>query len=124
MVTTPQKLSIADIVILPIPSLELLTQNQLIYTQRQIWYRQYLTELAIKYTQLTKLIIIGTITTIDVNNSEKGGYVNNVGREIRHHAIAHGVLLYLSPTAKNHEELNRTVLRVILPVKMLESFSL
>ncbi len=36
---------------------------------------------------------IETIITLDVNNSEKSGYFNNVGREIRHHAIAHGVLL-------------------------------
>jgi adenosylmethionine---8-amino-7-oxononanoate aminotransferase len=36
---------------------------------------------------------IETIITLDVNNCEKSGYVNNVGREIRHHAIAHGVLL-------------------------------
>jgi adenosylmethionine---8-amino-7-oxononanoate aminotransferase len=35
-----------------------------------------------------------TITALDVNNSEKGGYLNNVGREIRHQAIAHGVLLH------------------------------
>jgi hypothetical protein len=38
---------------------------------------------------------IGTILAFDVNNLEKSGYVNNVGREIRHHAIAHGVLLHL-----------------------------
>jgi adenosylmethionine---8-amino-7-oxononanoate aminotransferase len=74
-------------------SLELLTQNQSVYTQMEIWHRQYLTELAAKYPQLTKLRVIGTIAAIDVNNSEKGGYLNNVGREIRHHAIAHGVLL-------------------------------
>ena len=59
----------------------------------EIWHRQYLAELAAKYPQLTKLRVIGTIAAIDVNNSEKGGYLNNVGREIRHHAIAHGVLL-------------------------------
>jgi adenosylmethionine-8-amino-7-oxononanoate aminotransferase len=37
---------------------------------------------------------MGTIFGFDVNNSEKGGYVKSVGREIRHHAIAHGVLLF------------------------------
>jgi adenosylmethionine-8-amino-7-oxononanoate aminotransferase len=42
---------------------------------------------------LSKLTVIGTIVAIDVNNSEKAGYLNNVGREIRHQAIAHGVLL-------------------------------
>jgi adenosylmethionine---8-amino-7-oxononanoate aminotransferase len=42
---------------------------------------------------LSRLQVMGTISTIDVNNSEKAGYLNNVGREIRHQAIAHGVLL-------------------------------
>jgi adenosylmethionine-8-amino-7-oxononanoate aminotransferase len=37
---------------------------------------------------------MGTIAAFDVNNRQKSGYVNRVGREIRHHAIAHGVLLY------------------------------
>jgi adenosylmethionine-8-amino-7-oxononanoate aminotransferase len=102
----------------------LLSKNELADTKIEIWHRQDLAILGGKYPQLSKIRVIGTIAALDVNNSEKTGYVKNVGREIRHHAIAHGVLLYLSPTAKNHEELNRTVLRVILPVKMLESFSL
>jgi adenosylmethionine---8-amino-7-oxononanoate aminotransferase len=37
---------------------------------------------------------MGIIAAFDVNSSDKSGYVNNVGREIRHHAIAHGVLLF------------------------------
>jgi adenosylmethionine---8-amino-7-oxononanoate aminotransferase len=36
---------------------------------------------------------MGTISAIDINNCEKAGYLNNVGRKIGHHAIAHGVLL-------------------------------
>jgi adenosylmethionine---8-amino-7-oxononanoate aminotransferase len=36
---------------------------------------------------------MGTIAAIDINNQEKAGYLNNVGRKIRHHAIARGVLL-------------------------------
>jgi adenosylmethionine---8-amino-7-oxononanoate aminotransferase len=59
----------------------------------EVWHRQHLTELANKYPQLSKFRVIGTISAFDVNNSEKSGYINNVGREIRHHAIAHGVLL-------------------------------
>ncbi len=74
-------------------SLELLTQNQPVYTQMEIWHRQHLTKLANKYPQLTKLRVMGTIAAIDINNHEQTGYLNNVGREIRHHAIAHGVLL-------------------------------
>ncbi len=38
---------------------------------------------------------MGTIAAIDVNNQEQAGYLNNVGRKIRHQAIAHGVLLRL-----------------------------
>jgi adenosylmethionine---8-amino-7-oxononanoate aminotransferase len=74
-------------------SLELLDRNQPVYSQMEIWHRQHLTKLANKYPQLTKFRVRGTIATFDVNNSEKSGYLNNVGREIRHHAIAHGVLL-------------------------------
>jgi adenosylmethionine---8-amino-7-oxononanoate aminotransferase len=74
-------------------SLELLVQNQPVYTQMEIWHRQHLTELANRYPQLTKLRVMGTIAAIDINNQEKAGYLNNVGRKIRHHAIARGVLL-------------------------------
>jgi adenosylmethionine---8-amino-7-oxononanoate aminotransferase len=35
-----------------------------------------------------------TIAAIDVNNREKAGYLNNVGRKIGHHAISCGVLLH------------------------------
>ncbi len=38
---------------------------------------------------------MGTIATIDINNHDKAGYLNNVGRKIGHQAIAHGVLLHL-----------------------------
>ena len=74
-------------------SLELLTQNQPAYTQMEFWHRQHLTELANKYPQLTKLRVMGTIAAIDINNQEQAGYLNNVGRKIGHHAIAHDVLL-------------------------------
>jgi adenosylmethionine---8-amino-7-oxononanoate aminotransferase len=74
-------------------SLELLTQNEPIYTQMEKWHRQHLTELAYKYPQLTKLRVMGTIAAIDINNNDKAGYLNNVGRKIGHQAIAHGVLL-------------------------------
>jgi adenosylmethionine---8-amino-7-oxononanoate aminotransferase len=59
-----------------------------------IWHGQHLPRLGDKYHQLAKFRVIGTISAFDVNNSEKSGYLNNVGREIRHHAIAYGVLLY------------------------------
>jgi adenosylmethionine---8-amino-7-oxononanoate aminotransferase len=74
-------------------SLALLAQNEPIYTQMEQWHRQHLTELAHKYPQLTKLRVMGTIAAIDINNHDKAGYLNNVGRKIGHHAIAHGVLL-------------------------------
>jgi adenosylmethionine---8-amino-7-oxononanoate aminotransferase len=74
-------------------SLELLKQNESVYMQMEIWHRQYLTKLANRYPQLTKLRVMGTISAIDINNCEKAGYLNNVGRKIGHHAIAHGVLL-------------------------------
>jgi adenosylmethionine-8-amino-7-oxononanoate aminotransferase len=37
--------------------------------------------------------LMGTIAAIDINNHEKAGYLNNVGRKIRHHALSRGVLL-------------------------------
>jgi adenosylmethionine---8-amino-7-oxononanoate aminotransferase len=74
-------------------SLDLLSKNESVYTKMELWHRQHLTGLAAKYPQLSKIRVIGTIVAFDVNNSEKSGYLNNVGREIRHHAIAHGVLL-------------------------------
>ena len=74
-------------------SLELLDRNQPVYTQMEIWHRQYLTELVAKYPQLTKLRIVGTIAAVDIVNHQKSGYLNEVGREIRHHAISYGVLL-------------------------------
>jgi adenosylmethionine---8-amino-7-oxononanoate aminotransferase len=74
-------------------SLELLAQNEPVYTQMEQWHRQHLTELAHKYPQLTKLRVMGTIAAIDINNHDKAGYLNNVGRKIGHQAIAHGVLL-------------------------------
>jgi len=67
-------------------SLELLTQNQPVYTQMELWHRQHLTELANRYPQLTKLRAMGTIAAIDINNQEQAGYLNNVGTKIRHHA--------------------------------------
>jgi adenosylmethionine---8-amino-7-oxononanoate aminotransferase len=74
-------------------SLKLLTQNESVYTQMEVWHRQHLIELANRYPQLTKLRVMGTISAIDINNQEKAGYLNNVGRKIGHQAIAHGVLL-------------------------------
>jgi adenosylmethionine---8-amino-7-oxononanoate aminotransferase len=74
-------------------SLTLLDQNQPVYTQMEIWHHHHLTELVAKYPQLTKLRIMGTIAAVDIVNHQKSGYLNEVGREIRHHAIAHGVLL-------------------------------
>ena len=52
-------------------------------------------ELANRCPQLTKLRVTGTIAALDLNNQEKAGYPNNVGRKIGHHAIEHGVLLRL-----------------------------
>ncbi|WP_310488342.1 aminotransferase class III-fold pyridoxal phosphate-dependent enzyme [Chamaesiphon sp. VAR_69_metabat_338] len=75
-------------------SLELLAQNEPIYTQMEQWHHQQRTELAHKYPQLTKLRVTGTIAAIDINNHDKAGYLNNVGRKIGHQAIAHGVLLH------------------------------
>ena len=74
-------------------SLKLLEQNQPVYTQMEIWHRQHLTKLTHKYPQLTKSRVMGTIAAIDINTNQKSGYLNEVGREIRHQAIAHGVLL-------------------------------
>jgi adenosylmethionine-8-amino-7-oxononanoate aminotransferase len=36
---------------------------------------------------------MGKICEIDINNLEKAGYLNNVGRKIGHQATARGVLL-------------------------------
>jgi adenosylmethionine---8-amino-7-oxononanoate aminotransferase len=36
---------------------------------------------------------MGIIAAIDISNREKSGYLNEVGREIRHRAIERGVLL-------------------------------
>ncbi|MCY7367374.1 MAG: aminotransferase class III-fold pyridoxal phosphate-dependent enzyme [Chamaesiphon sp.] len=47
----------------------------------------------LQISKISKIRVMGTISALDVNNGEKSGYLNNVGREIRHHAIAHGVLL-------------------------------
>ncbi len=58
-----------------------------------LWHRQHLTALAEKYPQLTKLRVMRTIAAIDINNHERSGYLNHVGRKIGHQAIAHGVLL-------------------------------
>jgi adenosylmethionine---8-amino-7-oxononanoate aminotransferase len=74
-------------------SLALLAQNEPVYTQMEQWHRQHLTELANKYPQLTKLRVMGTIAAIDINNQDKAGYLNHVGRKIGHHAISLGVLL-------------------------------
>jgi adenosylmethionine---8-amino-7-oxononanoate aminotransferase len=74
-------------------SLALLTQNQPVYTQMEVWHRQQLAELANKYPQLNKPRIMGTIAAIDINNQERAGYLNHVGRKIGRHAISHGVLL-------------------------------
>jgi adenosylmethionine---8-amino-7-oxononanoate aminotransferase len=74
-------------------SLALLAQNEPVYTQMSKWHRQHLTELVNKYPQLNKLRVMGTIAAIDINNNDKAGYLNNVGRKIGHQAIAHGVLL-------------------------------
>jgi adenosylmethionine---8-amino-7-oxononanoate aminotransferase len=74
-------------------SLELLTQNQPVYSQMENWHRQHLTELAARYPQLTRLRVMGTIAAIDIVNQSQSGYLNQVGREIRHHAIECGVLL-------------------------------
>jgi adenosylmethionine---8-amino-7-oxononanoate aminotransferase len=74
-------------------SLELLVQNEPIYTQMEGWHRRYLTKLANRYPQLIKLRVTGTIAAIDINNQERAGYLNNVGRKIGHQAIARGVLL-------------------------------
>ncbi len=74
-------------------SLELLTQNEPVYAQMAEWHRQHLAELASRYPQLTKFRITGTIAAIDINNQERAGYLNHVGRKIGHYAIAHGVLL-------------------------------
>jgi adenosylmethionine---8-amino-7-oxononanoate aminotransferase len=74
-------------------SLALLTQNEPVYTQMEVWHRQHLTELANRYPQLIKLRVMGTIAAIDISNREQSGYLNEVGREIRHRAIERGVLL-------------------------------
>ncbi len=87
-----------------VASLELLTQNQPVYSQMANWHRQHLTELADRYPQLTRLRVMGTIAAIDIVNQAESGYLNHVGRELRHQAIARGVLirplgnvLYLMP---------------------------
>ena len=59
----------------------------------ELWHRQHLTELINRYPQLTNLRVMGTIAAIYINNQQQAGYLNNVGRKIGHHAIAHGVLL-------------------------------
>jgi adenosylmethionine---8-amino-7-oxononanoate aminotransferase len=74
-------------------SLELLAQNESVYTQMEVWHRQHLTDLANRYPQLNKLRVMGTIAAIDINNQEESGYLNYVGRKIGHQAIARGVLL-------------------------------
>jgi adenosylmethionine---8-amino-7-oxononanoate aminotransferase len=74
-------------------SLELLTAHQPVYSQMEIWHRQHLTELADKYPQLTRLRVMGTIAAIDIVNHQQSGYLNQVGMEIRHQAIEHGLLL-------------------------------
>lgn len=61
----------------------------------EIWHRQHLAKLGDEHPRLSKINAMRTIAVFDVNSSDKSGYVNNVGREIRHHAIAHGVLLYM-----------------------------
>jgi adenosylmethionine---8-amino-7-oxononanoate aminotransferase len=74
-------------------SLQLLTINEPVFTQMERWHRQHLPELANKYPQLTKLRVMGTIAAIDITNRDRPGYLNQVGMEIRHHAIECGVLL-------------------------------
>jgi adenosylmethionine---8-amino-7-oxononanoate aminotransferase len=74
-------------------SLELLAQNQPIYTQMETWHRQHLQPLGDKYPQLTRLRAIGTIAAIDIINQDQPGYLNRVGMEIRQQAIECGILL-------------------------------
>jgi adenosylmethionine---8-amino-7-oxononanoate aminotransferase len=74
-------------------SLELLTQNALVYSQMETWHRQYLAPLADKYPQLSRLRTMGTIAAVDIINRDRAGYLNRVGMEIRHHAIECGLLL-------------------------------
>jgi adenosylmethionine---8-amino-7-oxononanoate aminotransferase len=69
--------------------------DESVYSQMEIQHRQHLNELANRYPQLDKLRAIGTIWAIDINNQEKAGYLNNVGRKIGHQATALGVLLCL-----------------------------
>ena len=50
--------------------------------------------LGAKYPKLTKLEEIEKIAAADLVNGQQSGYLNKVGREIRHRAIAHDVLLH------------------------------
>ncbi len=74
-------------------SLQLLTANEPVFTQMETWHRQHLIGLAARYPQLTRLRVMGTIAAIDITNRDRPGYLNQVGMEIRHHAIECGVLL-------------------------------
>jgi adenosylmethionine---8-amino-7-oxononanoate aminotransferase len=74
-------------------SLELLAQNEPIYTQMETWHRQHLQQLGDKYPQLTRLRAIGTIAAIDIISQDQPGYLNRVGMEIRQQAIECGILL-------------------------------
>jgi adenosylmethionine-8-amino-7-oxononanoate aminotransferase len=46
-----------------------------------------------KYPQLTRLRVMGTIAAIDIVNHQQSGYLNQIGMEIRHQAIEHGLVL-------------------------------
>jgi adenosylmethionine---8-amino-7-oxononanoate aminotransferase len=74
-------------------SLELLTANEPVFTQMEIWHRKYLPQLAAKYPQLTRSRVTGTIAAIDIVDRHRSGYLNPVGMKIRAHAIEHQILL-------------------------------
>lgn len=87
-----------------------------VYCQIESWHRPGLTELVSRYAQLNKLCALEIIAAIDINNQESSGYLNNVGRKIRHQAISRGVLLhshgnvlYISNTCWNWIRVGRQI---------------
>lgn len=73
-------------------SLELMVENQPVFSSMEDKHLKYLKKLQ-GNSKVEKLRVTGTIAAMDIVNTQKSGYLNKVGLEIREKALEKGLLL-------------------------------
>ncbi len=73
-------------------SLELMVENQPVFSTMEDKHLKYLKKLQ-GNSKVEKLRVTGTIAAMDIVNTQKSGYLNKVGLQIREKSLEKGLLL-------------------------------